>query len=78
MGSCDGAETCELPGKYMLSLIEPKFNNKVGLYRADGIAVCSLCKATPREIEKAKQEVSNVFKSNGLKITSKQEDSKLP
>ena len=38
----------------------------MGLYRDDGIAVC---KATPREIEKTKQEVSNVFKSNGLKIT---------
>ena len=50
----------------MLSLIAPKFKDEVGLYRDDGIAVC---KATPREIEKTKQEVSNVFKSNGLKIT---------
>ena len=66
MGSYDGAETCELIGVYMLSLIAPKFKDEVGLYRDDGIAVC---KATPREIEKTKQEVSNVFKSNGLKIT---------
>ena len=50
----------------MLSLIAPKFKDEVGLYRDDGIAVC---KATPKEIEKTKQEVSNVFKSNGLKIT---------
>ena len=50
----------------MLSLIAPKFRDEVGLYRDDGIAVC---KVTPREIEKKKQEVSNVFKSNGLKIT---------
>ena len=35
-------------------------------YRDDGLAVC---KATPREIEKTKLEVSKVFKSNGLKIT---------
>ena len=66
MGSYDGAETCELIGVYMLSLIAPKFKDEVGLYRDDGIAVC---KATPREIEKTKQEVSKVFKSNGLKIT---------
>lgn len=66
MGSYDGAETCELIGTYMLSLIAPKFKDEVGLYRDDGIAVC---KATPREIEKIKQEVSNAFKSNGLKIT---------
>ena len=66
MGSYNGAETCELIGVYMLSLIAPKFKDEVGLYRDDGIAVC---KATPREIEKTKQEVSNVFKSNSLKIT---------
>ena len=66
MGSYDGAETCELIGLYILSLIAPKLKDEVGLYRDDGIAVC---KATPREIEKIKQEVSNVFKSHGLKIT---------
>lgn len=47
-------------------LIAPKFEDEVGLHRDDGIRVC---KATPREIEKRKPEVSNVFKSNGLKIT---------
>ena len=52
----------------MLTLIAPKFKDEVGLYHDDTIAVC---KATPREIEKTKQEVSNVFKSNGLKITIK-------
>ena len=66
MGSYDGAEACELIGLYILSLIAPKLKEEVGLYRDDGIAVC---KATPREIEKIKQEVSNVFKSHGLKIT---------
>ena len=50
----------------MLCLIASKFKNQIGLYRDDGLAVC---KATPKEIEKTKQEVSNVFKSNGLKIT---------
>ena len=66
MGSYDGAETCELIGIYMLSLIASKFKDEVGLYRDDGLAVC---KATPKEIEKTKKEVSKVFKSNGLKIT---------
>ena len=66
MGSYDGAETCELKGAYMLSLIASKFKNEVGLYRDDGLAIC---KATPKKIEKTKQEVSQVFKSNGLKIT---------
>ena len=66
VGSYDGAETCELIGAYMLSLIAPTFKVEVGLYRDDDIAVC---KATPREMENIKQEVSNAFKSNGLKIT---------
>ena len=66
MGSYDGAETCELIGIYMLSLIASKFKDEVGLYRDDGLAVC---KATPKEIEKTKKEVCNVFKSKGLKIT---------
>ena len=50
----------------MLSLITTNFKDQVGLYRNDGLAVC---KATPREIEKIKQQVSNIFNSNGLKIT---------
>ena len=56
MGSyIDGAETSELIGHYMLSLIGPKFRNQVGLYRNDGLAVCN---ATPREIEKKKEPIS--------------------
>ena len=49
----------------MLSLIVFTFKSEVGLYGNDGHAIC---KATPKEIEKIKQEVSQVFKSNGLKI----------
>ncbi|XP_022799301.1 hemicentin-2-like [Stylophora pistillata] len=66
MGSYDGAETCELIGSYMVSLITASFKDQVGLYHDDGLVVC---KATPREIEKIKQQVTNVLKSNGLKIT---------
>ena len=50
----------------MLSLIASKFKDEVGLYHDDGLAVCN---ATPKEIEKNKKEVCNVFKSKGLKIT---------
>ena len=50
----------------MLSLITPKFKGQVGLYRDDGLAVCN---ATAKKIEKIKQAVSEIFKSNGLKIT---------
>ena len=66
MGSYDGADTCELVGIYMLSLITPKFKGQVGLYRDDGLAVF---KATAKQVEETKQEVSETFKSNGLKIT---------
>ena len=44
-----------------------QFRDEVGLYRDDELAVC---KTTPREIEKTKQEVTKVFKSNGLKINN--------
>ena len=47
------------------TLVTPQCNLTM-CNRDDGIAVC---KATPREIEKTKQEVSNVFKSSGLTIT---------
>ena len=66
MGSYDGAETCDLIGAYMLSLIAPKLKEGVGLYRDDGLAVCS---ASPQKIEKTKQEICKVFKANNLSIT---------
>ena len=50
----------------MLSLIAPKLKEGVGLYRDDGLAVCS---ATPKQIEKTKQEICKVFKANNLSIT---------
>ena len=66
MGSYEGAETCELVGAYILSLLASKFKDEIGLYRGDDLTAC---KATQREIEKINQEVRNIFKSNGLKIT---------
>ena len=51
MGSYDGAETCELIGKYILHKIKHIIDHKdVGLYRDDGLAVvyvtCQLLKPT--------------------------------
>ena len=66
MGSYYGAETCELIGAYILSLIAPKLKEGVGWYRDDSLAVCS---ATPKQIEKTKQEICKVFKANSLRIT---------
>ena len=50
----------------MLSLIAPKLKEGVGLYRDDGLAVCS---ATPKQIERTKQGICKVFKANTLNIT---------
>ena len=66
MSSYDKAETCKLIAIYMLSLIAFKFKDEVGVYRDDDLAVC---KATLKDIEKVKQEVSHAFRSNGLEIT---------
>ena len=53
-------------GQFIIRLHEWLVAPEVGLYRDDGLAIC---KATPKEIEKNKQEGCQVFKSNGLKIT---------
>jgi hypothetical protein len=66
MGSWDGAETCELVGNYILSIIEAKHGNNIGLYRDDGLGAF---KATPQEVERIKKSICKVFKENGLKIT---------
>lgn len=67
VGTYDGAETCEIIGAYMLSLIAPKLKEGVlGLYRDDDLVVCS---ASPKQIQKTKQEICKVFKANDLNIT---------
>ena len=65
MGSYDGAETCELVGLFILSQMQ-HLNINVGLYRDDGLAVCS---SSPRQIENIKKEICNIFKQNNLSIT---------
>ena len=64
MGSFDGAETCELVGCYLLSLLTEKYGQNIGLYRDDGLAGFD---KTPQEIEKIKTELCKIFRENGIK-----------
>ncbi|XP_044175381.1 uncharacterized protein LOC122958534 [Acropora millepora] len=57
MGSFDGAETCELVGCYLLSLLTDKYGQNIGLYRDDGLAAFN---KTPKEIEKIKKELCKI------------------
>ena len=66
MGSFDGAETCELVGCYLLSLLTDKYGQNISLYRDDGLAAFN---KTPQEFEKIKKELCKIFRENGLKIT---------
>ena len=66
MGSFDGAETCELVGTYMLSLLPSELRDNIGLYRDDGLATSTAC---PRETEKLKKLICSTFKQHNLKIT---------
>jgi len=55
MGSFDGAETCELVGCYVLSILTEKYGQNIGLYRDDGLAAFN---KMPEEIEKFKKELN--------------------
>ena len=59
MGSYVGAETCELVGIYMLSLITSKLKDQTGLYRDDALAVC---KATPKKWKKRNKKSARFSK----------------
>ena len=66
MGSFDGAETCELVGAYLLHNIKDTHDYDFGLYRDDGLGIT---KASPRQTEKIKKDLCNIFGKHGLKIT---------
>ena len=66
MGSFDGAETCELVGCYLLSLLTKKYGNNIGLYRDDGLAAFNM---KPRKMERIKKGICKVFRDHDLKIT---------
>ena len=65
MGSFDGAETCELVGLYLLSLLET-LGAEVGLYRDDGLLVTRM---GPRQSQKLGEKINKIFNENELKIT---------
>jgi hypothetical protein len=65
MGSFDGAECCELVGLYLLSQLQ-HIDIDVGLYRDNGLAICS---KTPNEVDDIKKEICHIFTVNGLNIT---------
>lgn len=68
MGSFDGAEACELVGAYILSKLAPFFNQgDVGLYRDDGLAI--LRNASGHTADKTRKDITELFKSFGLRIT---------
>ena len=66
MGTYDGAEVCEIVGTFLLSLLKDKYNEEMGLYRDDGLAVFKNVNGT--QAEKIKKDFQNIFKKNGLDI----------
>ena len=66
MGSYDGAETCELVESFLLSQLQKKLGQNIGLYRDDGLAITD---ATPKATENIKKDICRIFKDNGLRIT---------
>ena len=68
VGSFDVAEVCELVGLFLLDTLKKEFgDNKIGLYRDDGLSFFQNL-AGP-ESEKIKQKLCNIFKKHGLNIT---------
>jgi hypothetical protein len=65
-GTFDGAETCELIGCYLLSILTKKYGLNIGLYRDDGL---SAFQHTPQGIERIKKYLCKTFRANDLKIT---------
>ena len=66
MGSFDGAETFELAGAYLLHNIKDTHDYDFGLYRDDGLGIT---KASPRQTDKIKKDLCNIFGKHGLKIS---------
>ena len=69
MGSYNGAETCELIGKYILHKIKHIIDHKdVGLYRDDGLAVLRNMSTT--QTNQLVKSLTREFKNFGLNITT--------
>ena len=70
MGSYDGAETCELVGTHILSLLAKVIDhNHSGLYRDDGLIL--LRNTTGPKMDRIRKDVIMTFKDVGFKIDIK-------
>ena len=70
IGCYNGAEFCELVGKYILKKLKNVTNKEnIGLYRDDGLGIFQNIPKT--EIERKKKQIVKVFKDCGLSITIK-------
>ena len=68
MGIFDGAEVCESVGLYFLDILRQEFGeNKIGLYRDDGLS-CFQDFSGP-ESKNIKKKLYKIFKKHGLNIT---------
>ena len=68
MGSYDGTKLCELTGLYILDVLSNEFGNeKIGLYRHDGLSCFQ--NMTGPQAEKGKKKICEIFQNFGLKIT---------
>ena len=68
MGSYDGAEVCELVGAFLLSRLTPLLGeNKVGLYRDDGLGVVK--NSSGPALDRTRKNIIGLFRALGLKIT---------
>ena len=66
-GGFDSAEVCDIVGLFLLSeLRKQKLNADTGIFRDDGLGVSS---ATPRQIEKIKKKICEVYRKYGLSLT---------
>ena len=69
MGSNDSSEIAELVGLYLLHQLGKKFgNDKIGLYRDDGLAI--LPTTSGPKTERARKDLIALFKENHFEITS--------
>ena len=66
MGSYYGAQVCELVGLFILNQMTHLTNFTPGLYRDDGLGVTS---ASTRQQGKIRDEITNFFAANNLKVT---------
>ena len=66
MGAYHGAQACELVGLFLLHELSTIPGLEAVLYRDDSLGIT---KARPRQTEKIRQAIINIFKRHNLKIT---------